>query len=370
MRVIALVGDAFGGQGGIAKFNRELLTDLTTHPAVDKVVAIPRIISDKIGELPPNLDYRASAANNKGKYLSELLRIGFSKSNKGSKTLVICGHIHLLPLAFLLRWLTRGQLVLVIHGIEAWRPLPRALPNFCARSITRFISVSELTGARFRAWTGLSKACQHLLPNCIDLTRFTPGPKNPELLERYGLENARTIMTLGRMAAKERYKGFDEVLEAMPAMIQTIPNLKYLLIGDGNDRPRLEQKAKDLLIRDYVIFAGKIPEEEKVDHYRLSDAYVMPGSGEGFGIVYLEAMACGIPVVGSKIDGSREALREGKMGLLVDPTNPREVESSILNVLKQPRGNLPPGLEYFSRPQFGQRLSHVINEMLAGHEEG
>lgn len=364
MRVIALVGDAFGGQGGIAKFNRDLLTDLTTHPAMDKVVAIPRIISDKIGELPAHLDYRASAANNKRRYVSEVLWTGLSKSNKGSKTLVICGHIHLLPLAFLLRWLTRGQLVLIVHGIEAWKPLPREVPNFCARRISNFITVSELTGARFRAWTGLSETRQHLLPNCINLTRFTPGPKNPELLKRYGLENARTIMTLGRMAAKDRYKGFDEVLEAMPALIQSVPNLKYLLVGDGNDRLRLEKKAKHLHINDRVIFAGKIREEEKVDHYRLADAYVMPGSGEGFGIVYLEAMACGIPVLGSEIDGSREALREGKLGLLVDPANPRDVETAILEVLTHPRNQQPAGIDYFSRLNFKERVDSVFSALL------
>lgn len=77
-----------------------------------------------------------------------------------------------------------------------------------------------------------------------------------------------------------------------------------------------------------VIFAGRIAEKEKAEHYRLADVYVMPSSGEGFGIVYLEALACGIPVIGSKIDGSRDALREGQLGLLVNPTGPAELRAS------------------------------------------
>lgn len=363
MQIIALVGDAFGGHGGIAKFNRDLLTDLTTHPEVEGVIALPRIISDEIGSVPEKLDYRVSAANNRGRYALEVLRTGLKARRNRKKPLILCGHIHLLPFAFAVRALTRGKVVLMIHGIEAWRPLPRALPNFLAKHIRSFISVSELTAARFRSWTGLSETRQHILPNCIDLERFTPGPKNPDLIKRYGLENARVIMTLGRMAAKERYKGFDEVLEVLPGLIGSIPNLKYLLVGDGTDRSRLEQKARDLQIGDRVVFTGKVSEDEKVDHYRLADAFVMPGSGEGFGIVYLEAMGCGLPVVGSKIDGSPAALLGGELGSLVDPTNARDVEMSILTLLTCRSHKAMQELQHFSRPRYTQRLHLILDEI-------
>jgi phosphatidyl-myo-inositol dimannoside synthase len=95
----------------------------------------------------------------------------------------------------------------------------------------------------------------------------------------------------------------------MPALIKEIPTIAYLIAGDGTDRHRLEEKAKSLGVHGRVVFAGYIPESEKADHYRLADAYVMPGRGEGFGIVYLEALACGVPVVASQVDGGREAVR-------------------------------------------------------------
>jgi glycosyltransferase involved in cell wall biosynthesis len=85
------------------------------------------------------------------------------------------------------------------------------------------------------------------------------------------------------------------------------------------DRRCLQEKARSLGVHGRVVFAGYVPESEKADHYRLADAYVMPGRGEGFGIVYLEALACGVPVVASEVDGSREAVREGALGILVDP---------------------------------------------------
>src|SRR6185295_7156824 len=105
-------------------------------------------------------------------------------------------------------------------------------------------------------------------------------------------------------------------------LISRFPTLKYMIVGDGDDLARLEQKTFSLGLSERVIFAGRISEEEKAAHYCLADAYVMPSRGEGFGIVFLEALACGLPVMGSLADGGREALLDGALGCLVDPSNP------------------------------------------------
>jgi glycosyltransferase involved in cell wall biosynthesis len=172
-----------------------------------------------------------------------------------------------------------------------------------------------------------------VLGNCVDLDRFVPMPRDGNLAARYGLTGHRVIMTLGRLANRERYKGFDEVLDVLPLLTQKIPDIKYFIVGDGDDRARLEAKAKQLNIAHHVVFAGTTSEAEKVAHYGLADAYVMPSSGEGFGIVLLEAAACGVPVIGSLADGSREALLDGALGRLVDPRNPKMLADTILNVL-------------------------------------
>jgi glycosyltransferase involved in cell wall biosynthesis len=163
----------------------------------------------------------------------------------------------------------------------------------------------------------------------VDLDRFQPRERDLVLVSRYGLRSAIVMLTVGRLATGERYKGVDEVIDVMPRLLRQLPDLRYLIVGDGSDRARLEAKARAHGLSDYVIFAGRIAEAEKVAHYNLADVYVMPSYGEGFGIALIEAAACGIPVVGSSVDGSREALLDGQLGRMVDPSNPDELVLAI-----------------------------------------
>ena len=127
----------------------------------------------------------------------------------------------------------------------------------------------------------------------------------------------------------------------MPRLLRQLPDLRYLIVGDGSDRARLEAKARAHGLSDYVIFAGRIAEAEKVAHYNLADVYVMPSHGEGFGIALIEAAACGVPVVGSSVDGSRDALLDGQLGRMVDPSKPDELIEAITAAI---RGR-PPGTQ-------------------------
>lgn len=172
------------------------------------------------------------------------------------------------------------------------------------------------------------------------------------------------IMTLGRLASAERFKGFDEVIEALPALAEHIPHISYLICGDGSDRARLEQKAESLGVRHRVTFAGFVNEAEKADYYRLADAYVMPSRGEGFGIVFLEALACGLPVMGSRTDGGREALLDGALGCLVDPSDPSDVVRGVLETLKN-GSRARPGVPYCYSPQaFTERVNAIVTGVL------
>ncbi|MEJ2670846.1 MAG: glycosyltransferase [Deltaproteobacteria bacterium] len=207
-----------------------------------------------------------------------------------------------------------------------------------------------------------------ILPNAVFQENYGVGDKSEKLLERYGLKDKVVLMTMGRLAAAEQYKGFDEVMDLLPRLAKSLPNLAYLIVGDGDDRPRLEAKAVSLGVKDRVVFAGFIPEAEKADHYRLADAFVMPGRGEGFGFVFLEALACGIPAVGSTLDGSREALRDGSLGILVDPRRPEEIQAGILEALRRPRGVILEGLEYFSFENFAKRCQQILPQVVKSRE--
>lgn len=366
MRILALVTDAFGGHGGIAKFNRDLLTALTDAPNVDKVVAVPRLIPEPTGALPGKLEYVVSGARGKLSFICAAIKSAISCREP---TLVFCGHINLLPVAFLVWALTpsaasgaRAPLVLAVHGIDAWQPTRSWAVNRLARYVDVVIAVSEFTRKKFWAWARPNRAKGFVLPNCVDLARFTPGAKNPVLLDRYGLRDHTVMLTVARLSAAERYKGIDEVIEVLPSLVKEIPDLRYLIVGDGTDRDRLRQKVEQLGLRERVVFAGHIPETEKVDHYRLADVFVMPGWGEGFGIVYLEALACGVPVVASKLDASQEAALGGRIGVLVNPHEPQEIVSGILSGLRSPRG-VPAGVECFSQGNFQMRTQAIIDEL-------
>jgi len=109
------------------------------------------------------------------------------------------------------------------------------------------------------------------------------------------------------------------------------------------------------------VFAGFIPEADKAEYYRLADAYVMPSRGEGFGIVFLEAMASGVPVMGSQLDGSREALLEGELGVLVNPDDASEVVAGIVRTLSRPKG-VPERLDHFSFGRYRERVAAIARE--------
>jgi phosphatidyl-myo-inositol dimannoside synthase len=275
--------------------------------------------------------YNRQFANSKLKYGKAFVR---SLLVTQPAQLVICAHINLLLPAWLIANAWRTQLALITHGIDAWQPTPSWTTNLLAVRIDHLLAVSRFTADRFRSWAPVAEERVFVIPNSVDLNIFTPGPKSDHLLSRYGLRSNQVLMTMGRLAAAEKYKGFDEVLELMPRLLAEFPDVKYLIVGDGPDKARLEQKARDIGVAKEVIFAGKIDEREKTQHFRLADIYVMPSSGEGFGIVLIEAAACGIPIIGSKADGSREALLQGELGKLIDPGQPEEIYGAIRAIFR------------------------------------
>jgi phosphatidyl-myo-inositol dimannoside synthase len=363
MRVLMLLTDAFGGHGGISKFNRDFLTALDASPVVERIFAWPRLIAETITEpLPQSIVYERKFAAGKGAFL---------KHAAGGVImgppidLVICGHLNLLPAAWAVARTRRVPLALIIHGIDAWAPTRNPLTNFLAGRIDALISVSKVSADRFRAWSGVSQESIYILPNSVDLERFTPGPKPQELVTRYGLQGSRVLLTVGRLASEERYKGFDEVLEILPQLLRRYENVKYMIAGHGPDAPRLKAKAAALGVTGSVIFTGRISEEEKVGHYRLGDLYVMPSSGEGFGIVLIEAAACGLPVIGSKVDGSAEALLQGRLGTLVNPRNRDEILQAVTSALDAEAAckKRCSDVEYFSWNAFVSRVHEWIRQM-------
>jgi phosphatidylinositol alpha-1,6-mannosyltransferase len=172
-------------------------------------------------------------------------------------------------------------------------------------------------------------------------------------------------LTVARLWSGDIYKGVDVTIRALPKILQVYPDVKYLVIGRGDDRTRLEALTRELGVENQVIFAGFVPKEALVDHYRLADAYVMP-SREGFGIVYLEAMACGIPVLSGDEDGSADPLQDGRVGWRVPYRDPDAVAAACLDILQgkdqrcQGEWLREKTLEKFSKTALKEQLQKLI----------
>lgn len=360
-RVLMLLTDAWGGHGGIALYNRDVIEAMCLDPTIGEVVALPRVAKlPLVGDLPDKLDFDLSALGGFGAYVRAVMRA----MRRGRYDLVYCAHLNLLPLARVVASLLRKPLVLAIYGIDAWEPSQRAWSRRLARSADHVMSISQVTLDRFRSWAAYPDAATTLMPNAIHLDEFAVGPKNPVLEERYGLKGRKVVMTFGRLAGSERYKGFDRMLETLPTIVARRPDVSYVIAGDGSDRGRLEAKARDMGLADHVVFTGMVLDEEKADHYRLADVYSMPSRGEGFGFVLLEAMACGIPSIGSTRDGTREAMREGLLGPIVDPLDVEAVADAVISSLDRPRA-IPAGLDYFAFPEFAKRFAAMTSKLMA-----
>lgn len=370
MNMLALVSDAFGGRGGIALYNRNLLTAICRHPCVDKVTAVPRSITYNLEKLPENLTYLSNAAEGKISYLITFIKLAFSLKRVD---LIFCGHLHLLPFAYLLKFFFNCPVIGVVYGVEAWTPTPHRIANYFCRKLESFISIRKLTAKKLNEWTGRGANGKfYYLPNCIDQSQYGVAAKSPELLKKYGLENKLVIMTAGRLDAGEidRNKGFDEVLEVLPDLQREMPDLSYLIMGDGEEKQRLSQKARELGVDDIVVFTGYVPDEEKADHYRLADVFAMPGSNKIFDrypyrFVFLEALACGVPVVGSRLEDESEANDPDAKQLIiqVDPNSKDDIKRGIIGALKRSRGTIT-GIDKFYYPVFEDKVHRIINDIL------
>jgi len=362
LKILFLATDAFGGRGGIAAFNRNLLRSLTSASAQPDVVVVPCRAPDPVS--PESLPVALTQLPPSSGRLRYPLAVWQACHRHGPFDLIVCGHLFLLRSAVLAKRMSPAPMHAIIHGIDAWTAPKRWSIHRLVPRLDGFLAVSEFTKGRFLKWSKLPADSGRILPNCVDLGRFTPGDRPGHLAERYGLAGRRILLTMARLDANERYKGLDETLDLLPELQREQPDLAYLIVGDGSDRARLEARAGELGLGASVVFAGYIPEEEKVDHYRLADAFVMPGRGEGFGIVYLEAMACGIPAVASSADASREAVRDGLLGEVVNPADPADIAAGIRRALARPRGR-PDGLECFSLSAFTDRVHGLLDQLLS-----
>ena len=243
----------------------------------------------------------------------------------------------------ILKTLFGTKIVNYIHGEEiTTTTVYRFYGRSRRRHLRRADAVIAVSNFTKDALTGIMEVPPEKIEvifNGVDIHRFTPRPKSPALVERYGLAGKRILVSVGRLVER---KGIDHVLKALPAVRQVHSDVHFVVVGEGPYRSRLEEIAREEGVEDHVTFAGSVPADTLVDHYALGDLFVMPnrrladGDTEGFGLVFLEANACGKPVIGGRAGGAVEAIQDGVSGLLVDGWSIGEIADAITRVLGDP----------------------------------
>ena len=232
--------------------------------------------------------------------------------------IVFCGHISMAPLCAFIARLTRARLVVQMHGLEAWQR-PSKLHRAAVETADLVLCVSRFTRACVLGWAAIAPERVLVLPNTVRAA-FAPGDGSTFRTE-WGLQGKRVLLTVGRMDVRERYKGHDLVINAIPQLVTAGHDVVYLIVGGGDDQKRLEILARQAGIADRVRFLGAVQLPELIEIYRAADLFVMPSTGEGFGIAFLEAMASGTPAIGLGVAGTTDALADGDLGVLVPESN-------------------------------------------------
>jgi len=245
----------------------------------------------------------------------------------------------------LLRLVPNLKIVAYVHGEEITTADPYD-PKATRRrealeAADRIIVVSRFTRDAVLALLGsLALPKIALIENGLDTALFRPTQRRPDLVARYGLQDQFVFVSVCRLLEK---KGIDHALGAFAKILETHPDSRFLVVGSGPFEPHLRDLAKTLGIVAKVIFAGSVPDDALAAHYALGDVFVMPnralpnGDTEGFGLVFLEANGCGLPVIAGRDGGSGDAVRNGDNGLVVDGKSIEEITEAMQRLRENPQ---------------------------------
>jgi len=243
-----------------------------------------------------------------------------------SQTIVVAVHLHLAPAA--LAFTARGaSLTTMLCGIEAWKPLTWIQRAALDRA-DRLIAISAHTRDRFR------EVNAQFAGRAIEVCHLGVEDAHGGVGASSRLPSA---LIVGRMASDERYKGHDLLLDVWADVVREVPGAALRIVGDGDDRRRLENKARTLGLDRHVVFLGRVDDDSLAREYERCTAFVMPSRDEGFGFVFVEAMRAARACVASR-GAASEIVVDGDSGLVVNPANRDELTRAIVRLLADGAG--------------------------------
>ena len=279
--------------------------------------------------------------------------------------IVYVGHVNLAPLLILFRF-SNCRSIIATHGVEVWQPMFwwRTLALRLASKVT---APSTYTAQALLDIQRIQTESVVVIPWALDpgfnLIADEGTSLSPEFPSR------RILLTVSRLASSDGYKGVDTVIQAFKFVREKIPEVYYVILGDGDQRARLERIATEIGVGDHVFFAGFVPDEELQAYYRQCEIFVMPSKGEGFGLVFIEAMSCGKPVIGARHGGTLDVIVEGETGFLVEYGDVAGLAQCLLHLLKNESLRIQLGEagkkrveEVYSFCRFKKELTTLFNE--------
>lgn len=339
-KLLLLTLDCFSNDGGIQSVCKTLCYTLQS-----------------ISQLPNQFDFEMKSLHDHSADIQYLETSRFTGFNGGllnfifdcllnyrKYDIIIISHINLLSMVLYLKYLRKQtKVILIAHGTEMWRPLTPWKVWFLKKHVMIW-AVSQHTKNKIVEIHQLYPQKIEVVHNCLSPFFKVPNTfiKNSQLLSRYGLSpNQKVILTVSRQTSHERAKGYQTVLTLLPQLLIHFPNLHYLICGKADEEEliRLSQIIEDLNLTKHVTLAGFIPEQELSLHYMLCDAFILTSSKEGFGLVLIEAAACGCNIISGNADGSLEALINGELGIAVDPDNSIMIKKAIHRTLNRKHSN-------------------------------
>jgi len=334
MKVLFLYLDAFSGIGGIQKFNKAFMK-----------------ASEELS-IENNNDFKAYSLHDHSqdsRYISSSNFKGFSGNRiiyilqsivLGLKSdIVIIGHVNLATIGYVIKMYNKDiKVIYLTHGIEVWSKLP-LIKKWGIKCADNILAVSNFTKQKLVDVQSIDPKKITIFPNTIDPFFEIPSSfdKPKYIMDKYGIkENSKVILSISRMSYFDRDKGYSKVAVVLPEVLKEFPDLKYIIVGRGDEQEvrRLRRLIRTLKLENNVILTGLVPDEEIKDYYLLSDVLVLPSKKEGFGIVFIESLVCGRPVIAGNADGSVDALLGGELGTLVDPDDIEKIANAIIKVLK------------------------------------
>lgn len=262
------------------------------------------------------------AGRNKKHFLLSALQ-----ASSGASFLYI-GHPNLSPVGLAAKAIRPAvRYAVSAHGYEVWEPLP--LPARFGLRFAEIVTVpSKFTADKLISVQRFVPEKVKVLPWGTDFARAAAGGKPSKV------PNGKILLTVTRLAKSERYKGVLNVISAMSSVVKQLPDAYYVVVGDGDDRAGLESAVRSLDLSRHVIFAGLCSDLELARYYDSCDLFIMPSSKEGFGLVYVEAMAFGKVVIATNEGATPEIVVNGQTGILTDPGRPEDLARSIVHLLQ------------------------------------